>query len=86
MVAMPAVNSALDFVAWNGGYDCPGCFRVVGLSWCMFVQPSARGCIRVYEISQIRESVSQIPKKWQGRIWPGKKLDFQVWFVLVPLF
>ena len=46
---------------------------------------ASRSCICVYEISQIRESVNQIPKKWQGCIWSGKKLEFQVWFVLVSL-
>ena len=46
----------------------------------------ARRCICVYEISQMRESVRQIPKTWQGRVWSGKNLNFQVWFVLVSVF
>ena len=32
----------------------------------------ARGCIRVYEISHIRESVRWISKNWQGRVWYGE--------------
>ena len=40
------------------------------------VQASApRPCIRVYEISQMRESVRRIPKTWQGRVWSGKHFN-----------
>ena len=35
----------------------------------------ARVCIRVYEISYIRESVRWISNNWQGRVWSGKHFN-----------
>ena len=41
---------------------------------------AARRCIRVHEISQMRESARRIPKTWPGRVWSCKNVNFDVWF------
>ena len=38
VIAMPTIHCAFNFTTWNGGDNCLGCFCVVSLPWCMFVQ------------------------------------------------
>ena len=76
----PDINPDLPDV----DYDQPDVYHDHSEDQPIYLDP--RRCIRVYEISQIRESVSRISKTWQGRVWSGRIFYFQVWVVLVSLF
>ena len=47
----------------------------VGLSYTILRAQLLLSCIRVYKISHMQESVRQISKNLQGRVWSGKHFN-----------